>query len=220
MIKTVQGKLPWSDKTHWRWPVMDRHMDFPFRIGPTDLDAILPLVETRLAGHRVCIQAGGCVGIWPLRLSQLFEQVITLEPEPINFQCLRENIGHIGNIRSIHAALWSTPDYSVSMGLDAKYSSNCGAYFVRLREGNIPTTTVDALACESVDLLCLDVEGAEYDAILGAADTLARCSPVIAMEDKTHNERFKRQSPVTLLCERFGYAVIGRPTPWDVVLAK
>jgi FkbM family methyltransferase len=219
LYRTVQGRLSPSDRTEWRMPEMDRNMDFPFRKGPVDLDAILPMVTPLLARRRTCIQAGGCVGVWPLLLAPIFERVITFEPEPVNFRCLRENTAGVANIQSIHAALWSTSTDRVQMGLDDKYYNNCGAYFVRVSDEGIRTMRIDDLNETDVDLLCLDVEGAEYDAILGAADTLARCSPVIAMEDKAHHERFQRGSPVELLCE-MGYRVTGRPTPWDVVLAK
>lgn len=192
-------------------------MDFPFRKGPVDLDAILPMVLSALTGKRTCIQAGGCVGVWPLMLAQIFERVITFEPEIINFRCMRENVAGVANIEIFHAALWSTATETMKMGLDEKYHNNCGAYFVELG-GDIHTATIDSLGLDDVDLLALDIEGAEYDALMGGADTIARCRPLIVLEDKGHNERFGGKNAVAL-CKEMGYREIGRPTPWDVVLA-
>lgn len=199
-------------------------MDFSFRegVGPVDLEVIMPMVLPLLKNKRTCIQAGGCFGVWPVYLAGLFERVITFEPEPTNFRCLKDNTAHLQNVQCVNAALWSGPG-SVGMGLDRKMHNNSGAYFIRLGKGQIPTVTIDGLNAENVDLLSLDIEGAEYDALLGAVETIARCQPVILLEDKGHSKRFLRGSPpapadAIALCGQWGYGVVGRPTEWDVVL--
>jgi hypothetical protein len=95
--------------------------------------------------------------------------------------------------------------------------NNSGAYFIN-GGGEIPTATIDDLGVTDCDFLALDIEGAEYEALWGGADTINRCRPVITLEDKGHDQRFKSGNAIELLCCEFGYREVDRPTKWDVVL--
>jgi len=46
----------------------------------------------------------------------------------------------------------------------------------------IPTVAIDSLALPRIDLIKLDIEGMELDAIEGAAESLARCRPILIVE--------------------------------------
>lgn len=219
LTKTVPGRIPGSDKREWRIPKMSgiNVMDFPFRVGMVDLDPIMAVVDPLLKQKRTCIQAGGCFGVWPVHFAGMFQSVITFEPEPVNYKCLVQNTAHLTNVRCLNAALWSNATERVGLCLDRKMHNNSGAYFVA-GVGKIPTATIDDLNVTDCDLLALDIEGAEYPAILGGAETIKRCRPVVVLEDKGHDARFKRGSPIELLCCEFGYREVDRPTPWDIVL--
>ena len=54
--------------------------------------AAMPLVLPLVAEKRVCVQAGGNVGVYPLALSKVFGEVITFEPDEDNFECLHKNV--------------------------------------------------------------------------------------------------------------------------------
>jgi len=77
------------------------------------------------------------------------------------------------------------------------------------------------LGCTDVDLIYLDIEGAETDALLGATDTIAKYRPVIGLEDKK-NQFYRRfgykRSPVEMLVKDFGYKRIAS-YHLDVILA-
>jgi FkbM family methyltransferase len=181
----------------------------------------MAVVGPLLKQKRTCIQAGGCFGVWPVYFASMFQSVITFEPEPVNYKCLVQNTSHLNNVRCVHAALWRNSTERVGLGLDRKMHNNSGAYFVK-GGGEIPTAMIDDLGVTDCDFLALDIEGAEYEALWGGAETINRCRPVIAVEDKGHDQRVKRGSPVTnaivLLCCEFGYREVDRPTKWDVVL--
>ncbi|WP_414442470.1 FkbM family methyltransferase [Burkholderia sp. 22PA0106] len=53
------------------------------------------------------------------------------------------------------------------------------------RKIDVPTTTIDALRAEhgAFDIWKLDIEGAEVDALTGAADTLAQCPPRVVIAE-------------------------------------
>jgi FkbM family methyltransferase len=219
LTKTVAGRIPGSDKREWRIPKMSgiNVMDFPFRVGMVDLDPIMAVVNPLLKQRRTCIQAGGCFGVWPVYFAGMFQSVITFEPEPVNYKCMVQNTSHLNNVRCVHAALWSGVE-TVGMGLPPRMHNNSGAYYIEIGKGKTPAVSIDSLEAKDVDLLALDVEGAEYPALVGAVETIERDHPVIVIEQKGHDSRYGGNSAVEFLCCDLGYREVAWPTPWDVVL--
>ena len=216
--KTVVGSLPWTDRTEWLYPAADRNrIDWWFIQGPIDVDPALEIILPHLKNRDCCVQAGGCVGIWPIRLAQFFDVVHTFEPEPVNYQCLIHNTEGIENIRSHESALGKDRDLMVHMKIPGNLAGNCGAYQV-MNGGDIKTTCIDDLTINP-SLIYLDIEGSEYDALRGASDTILRCRPVIGMEDKGWNSRYNNgASPVDLLTTEFNYRVLCKPFRSDIIL--
>lgn len=136
--------------------------------------------------RRVCIQAGGHCGLWARRLAQLFDWVITLEPDSDNLACLLRNIP--GNVEPIWAALGSSPGFT---GLEI-FPKNTGANYMD-GPGDIPVITIDSIGFPYCDLLILDIEGMEAEALKGAVKTLERLKPVLLIEDKGLSERYGTQ---------------------------
>lgn len=156
--------------------------------------------------------------MWPLRLAQVFDQVITFEPEAVNYACLLHNTIGVRNIYPINCALGSNPSKKVRMGLEPKMIGHCGAWQV-MDDGDIPVVRIDDLNRDDVDLIYLDVEGSEYDAIAGASRTIESCRPVIGLENKGFNRRYNNgASAVDMLISQHGYRVLCKPNPCDVML--
>lgn len=133
---------------------------------------------TLCAETKVCIQAGGNVGVWASYLSERFDVVYTFEPDCENFDCLSLNLQGIHNIVKFQAALGDTKG-CVEMTGD---KNNCGAYQAVLG-GIVPIIRIDDLGIDP-DLIVLDIEGMETEAFMGAMETIERCKPVIMFEDK------------------------------------
>lgn len=217
MLKAVRGKLPWSLREVWHIPASDKHrLDRSFRDGPNDVDSALEMLLPHLTDSRIAIQAGGCIGIWPIRLAQFFDIVYTFEPDPVNFDCMLYNLrGHEGVIPR-HAALVGPGTKNVTV--HELEPGNAGANYVT-EGGPISGVRIDDLKLSCIDLIYLDIEGYEYEALSGASDTIMRCRPVIGVEDKGLGERYGTGDAVKRICDEFGYRVVGKPFSLDVILA-
>lgn len=128
---------------------------------------------------RLCVQAGGHAGVWPLRLAQYFEMVYTFEAEPALYECLTKNIK--GNAHIVHspAALGAFVG-EVKLCPKASAGSWCVGETGTVA---VPQTTIDLLKLPYCDAIFLDVEGYEVEALQGAALTISRHRPVIMVEE-------------------------------------
>jgi FkbM family methyltransferase len=173
---------------------------------------VIDQVVQFVRGHKVAVQAGGNVGVYPLRLAKDFEAVFTFEPDLDNYRCLERNIQGVGNIEAHCLALADRKGRSSLVHAPA----NCGAHYLddgNRRDGHgVDLWTIDGLSLEACDLICLDVEGYEMAVLKGAASTITRFKPVILYEDKGMSDRYgvKQGEVEKWLAAEFGYRVAGR----------
>jgi FkbM family methyltransferase len=185
----------------WLWPVEDTHM-------PADKFAELyheaaVIFRPACRDLRVAIQAGGHVGVWPYLMAEWFERVYTFEPDARSYHCLEQNKHR--RILAQRAALMS---FAGTVGTEMVEADNRGA--VRVMPGvEVDCVTIDSLHLDP-DLIYLDIEGSERQAILGAKETIARARPVIGLEVKFGDEAVR-------LLRSWGYREIGR-THNDVIM--
>lgn len=124
------------------------------------------------------VQAGGNCGLYPLMYSKYFERVFTFEPDPVNFHCLAVNC--ISNkIIKINSAVGEKQEF-LKIGIVDKL--NVGMHRVGAGDVIVYSLPIDCLNLQHLALLHLDIEGFEYQAILGAIDTIKRCRPVVVLE--------------------------------------
>jgi FkbM family methyltransferase len=151
---------------------------------PSAYAAILPDIDVGIAHcrqRRVVIQAGGHVGAVPLHLAKTFDRVITAEPDPRNYEHLVSNTADVANITVLPFGFGPEPGQA---WLECS-SRNTGKRRTMFGQaGFVNVTTIDAIAAdEHVDFIQLDVEGAELPILRGAEQTIARCRPVLMLED-------------------------------------
>ena len=139
------------------------------------MPVVLPLVKEK----RVCVQAGGNVGVYPLALAKAFDQVITFEPDADNYDCLSVNADQ-SNIQRWWGALGAEPGQCDVLRID---TDNCGSHKT-VKGAAVWVETIDNIPLEACDLIWLDIEGAEADAIDGARATIEKFSPIIVLEEK------------------------------------
>jgi len=152
--------------------------------------------------RRTVIDGGAHVGMWSRTFADLFDRVIAFEPAPDTFDCLKYNIT-ASNVEFRNQALGAKPGmiHMTLAGFEGtKREFNSGARFVA-DGGNIERVTVDSLELDDLDLLKMDIEGSEVEALQGAVETLKRCHPVVLFESKNEWRRrgFSENAPHEIL---------------------
>jgi FkbM family methyltransferase len=165
----------------WWWPKKDIMAWKFIRKEVNDIDEIVKYVKNK----SYVIQAGGNMGMWPVKYATIFENVFTFEPDDINLYCLKKNV----NSNNITVYPYAVGETTRNISMEVMLEKNRGANRV-VFGGDTPMITIDELNFEGCDLLQLDVEGFEHQAVLGAIETIKKFKPVIVLELKSHGEHY------------------------------
>lgn len=192
------------------WPAKDEYC-YQATIGQVDdLNLAIQFCKKK----DVVIQAGGNCGIWPKELSSHFKWVYTFEPDADNFVCLVNNAPEYNIIRT--QAVLGDKNIPVGMSID---HTNIGAHCVA-GVGVIPQIRIDDLNLPACDFMQLDIEGYEFNALLGAENTIKKYNPVLMLENKGHEKRYGvADGAMQDWLEALGYKLkvkVGR----DIILVK
>jgi FkbM family methyltransferase len=149
-------------------------------------EALAPVLDGLLPGGGVLLDVGAHVGRWALRLAGKASRVIAVEANPATAAVLRAHIelNDVTNVDVIEAAAWDSQARLALADPPGRVTSGS----VRVTEsadGTIPAVPLDDLLAvvPQIDLIKLDVEGADLHALRGMAGTLARLRPVLLIED-------------------------------------
>jgi FkbM family methyltransferase len=196
----------------WAVPERDEHCIQAVLAEVSDLGVSLDLCRQ----FRTAIQAGGNVGVYPMALAQKFERVYTVEPDSANYEALAINTASQPRVIIRRAAFGQ--DHGKA-AIDQIYPDNIGAH--QIKDGNeFDVLPIDSLSVTDCDLLQLDVEGSEHQAILGAIATIEASWPVITLELKGHGERYGYTDMDTInLLADMGYRIADRVNR-DVIFTK
>ena len=154
---------------------------------------------------RVAIDVGANIGQWTNKLASRFHEVIAIEPHPASVKLLRAKASF--NVRVVEGAAWNCSEWKMLIlypdlricritDHDLLYSMGKGANGLE-----VPCFPIDALRQTQVDLIKLDVEGAEVEALEGAIRTIKASSPILLIE--LHSARARQQ--VESLLSSLGY---------------
>lgn len=176
------------------WPDYDASPERTYRYVQKHLaDVDMTIRAANRAQRSICIQAGGHVGCWPLRLAQSFTDVLTFEPDPALFECLYRNTQLLRqtNIRCFQSALGERAGVTKMVPHE-----KAGSWSVDEKRGSVrvQVDTIDQimreLALPACHAIVLDVEGFEVEALKGAKETIQTHLPVIHVEElKPHRAR-------------------------------
>lgn len=219
-MKKIHNPFSWHNRDYWWWP--DGDIKLQQAIGTVnDIDEIMKFVpEDR---RRVCIQAGGACGVWPARFAQFFERVFTFEPVRSNLECLFKNIPE--NVVICRGALGFDSGI-IEINRHASESGNSGAWYISHKEigsglEEVHQESIDEFLTDffigeglnnmaGCDLLQLDIEGAEYDALLGAQETITNSWPVIVIEEKRLPQMTAPHTKARQFLEDMGYTEVAK----------
>lgn len=141
---------------------------------------------------RRALDIGANVGIFTRDFASRFDEVVAFEPMPETRECLALNVP--ANVRIEPFALADEAGV-----LEMYRTPSSGASFIcnhpqvmipegaRLKSFNmreVEVRTLDSFEFDAVDLMKLDIQGAEYAALIGARETIRRHRPVIMVEEK------------------------------------
>lgn len=170
--------IQWCETTRLWWPSYDHqdkahaHRFIMNRLSDSDL------AVAQCRKRRLCVQAGGMIGLWPQRLARSFEKVLTFEPDEACLSALRKNVTAT-NVMAFGDALGETASHAVM-----RRAPSAGSWRIR-NDGDcgVQVVTIDQIKLPSCDAIILDIEGGEIAALRGAADTINRFRPVLMVEE-------------------------------------
>ena len=165
---------------------------------------------------RTAIQAGGNVGVYPMALAQKFDRVYTVEPDAANYKALAINTANQPKVVIRRAAFGKSYGRAA---IDQRCPNNIGAH--QIQPGNeFEVIKIDSLGVTDCDLLQLDIEGSEHEALLGAIATIEASWPVITLEMNGLSARYGYTDVDTInLLAGMGYEIADRVNR-DVIFTK
>lgn len=138
----------------------------------------------------VIIDVGAHVGVFTLRAARRAVNglVIAVEPHPTNYKFLTENVrfNKLKNVITLNLALSNYE--GVANLYESKEQSGMHSIILRRSDKFVKVSVktldkmVEELKIEKVDMIKIDVEGAELDVLKGAEDTLKKNNVHLAIE--------------------------------------
>jgi len=150
----------------WGYLTGPKNLLEPDIIESTERPVLNLIRELHLSG--LCIDVGAWIGYYSLLLARDARKVIALEPDPRNIKYLRHNliVNKVNNVRILPFAL-DTKDGDADLVLAPMSSGNslhASGYTRKVKTIRLETLLADL--CErEIDLIKMDVEGAEFSII-------------------------------------------------------
>lgn len=132
-------------------------------------------------------------------------KVYAFEPNPAAYSCLCHNCP---DAVSFNLGLSDKEEYVDYFG-----NNNAGAGHIGHDLGPIKLVTLDSLNLRRCDFLKLDIEGCEYEALVGAKETIAQHKPVMWIEvnEGALIRRMRNETQLRKLIESYGYTSYPHP---------
>ncbi len=174
----------------------------PYIKAPKVVDAAM---HHHKGSRRLVIQAGGHLGIWPAKLSDYFEYVVSFEPVLENYIACVHNI-HASNVLVIPCCLYGDLDFvRVS-----DYVGFGGSARISPKENTFPSVAIPIYKLpkwiqSQIDAMFLDVEGCELEILKGATHVLEANHPTIVVEEKEKFLQTGTAGETARFLQPFGY---------------
>jgi FkbM family methyltransferase len=198
--ETVDGEKDWlwikGDTGAWDGPQMDWQCSHKERY--------LNHVKQR----RTVITAGANQGLYARLYSNIFSHVYAFEPDSLNFHCMVYNTQR-DNVYKMQCALGEEAGF---VEVVRTSMVNTGQHTVKAG-GKVPCLPIDAFNFQEVDLIQLDVEGYEFNIMLGAVETIKRCKPVVVMENG-------HLGPIMDIMTTYGYEKVDQSVADSIYIPK
>jgi len=173
-----------------------------------------PILDRLLPEGGVFLDVGAHVGHWSLRLASKASKVIAVEANPVTASTLRRNIAlnDVPNVKVVEMAAW---DESTMLTLDDPYNQIAGGSTrtVPGEDGTVEAGRLDENVAIRVcleqdwgrlDLVKIDVEGADIHVLDGMARLVAKFKPTLFIECHDIYGYYQR-ADLEAAIERLGY---------------
>ena len=162
------------------------------------------------------IDIGAHIGYYSLYFAKCVGpsgHIFSFEPVPENLALLRKNVrlNQVSWVQTFSDALYSCTK-NISFAVPDESANSGEGSLVQHRPGRrilVHAVALDSFCCSAgirPDVVKMDVEGAELEVLLGARDTIERCSPKLLIE-LHHFDGDATAHPVPRLLTSCGYQV-------------
>jgi FkbM family methyltransferase len=171
---------------------------------------VMNVLSRLVRASDVCVDIGANIGVLALLMSRLATngRVYAFEPGDASFKYLSQNIAD-ADATNVVAEQLGVYDITGTLTLQVAQSHPGGAYISQTEaheatSEKVPVTRLDdwadTLKIDRVDVVKLDIEGAELRVIEGARKTLERFRPVLVVEcNPVALERFQKADASVLV---------------------
>lgn len=198
-----------DDDTHFSYKILESiqdcgHADYQWRHRQLAISAV--------RNFRTAIDVGAHIGFWSKQLCEIFEKVVCFEPD-LNVQkflemnCPKAEIFHFALGRDFGSG---------ELFLDKNQS---GVSFIsNARKGGpqIEIRPLDSFEFSDIDFIKFDIEGYEFEALMGSLNSIKKCRPVICIEQKSSKNIYRKDFGIDqyrcikFLEENLDYKVFGK----------
>jgi FkbM family methyltransferase len=172
------------------YPPKDQYVGRSFKEYGQFSQGELDLFIQFISAGAVVLDIGANIGAHTVPLAQLVGSggvVVAFEPQPVLHQILSANLvlNNIPNVLTYAMALGNCEGECLIPVLDYSAPGNFGGIGMDMvEEGEaVPMGKLDDFHLDRVDFIKLDVEGFESKVLEGAAETIARCRPIMYIEN-------------------------------------
>jgi len=169
---------------------------------PNELQAVKELLRVlrNFKPNLVVLDIGANIGVHSIALSESVGPngvIYAFEAQRIVFNMLAGNIAlnSLSNILCFHNAVTDTPgfidipifDYGKPMSIGSvefggAQKENIGQKPLDGVAEKVPAVLIDSLNLDQLDFMKIDVEGMEINVLRGAANSIAKCRPIMLLE--------------------------------------
>jgi FkbM family methyltransferase len=191
---------------HWRLPLRYRVQNLIGGLEPEF--SLLPSIVPR---DRIALDIGANMGVYSYALSSLAMHVHAFEPQAACCDVVSSWARRNGRRVTVHNAGVGSEAGELVLHVPVHNGKPVGTRATFLPSGDpgeeirVPVITIDGLGLDRVGFVKIDVEGFEYDVLLGAVHTLRHDHPAMLIElDRNRHERATFERVIVLLSE-LGY---------------
>lgn len=191
-----------------------------YAFGDYELPTIR-FIRSFLTRDAVCCDVGAQMGYLSLAMATAAEGTTTVhafEPESVNAERFAENVA-LNGLRNVSLHRTAVSNVDGMLRLYLSNDRNAGTHSTIANSSNvsdefveIPSTTLDSFAAaqalERLDLIKIDVEGAEFDVLRGADRVLRTLRPCVILElsDALQQQRGMTSKDIKVFMADRGYS--------------